>query len=466
MSLLPDRSTIGAATNDSTAVASDTSANPNLWAGVASDMWRPHSTAPTKSTSQLAGRTEAPAVSNDVLYIHQMELDLVHTGGLAAQDVSANERYLGKNSQALLDGRPSILVHDVGQDGAFEQESYLTGRPSPVVGETGVDTHLNNFGVARDANGVEHFLFTDVDKASPNLRNEIDLEKTAVSVIEHAQKTGRSPEQQQRLVGDFAQSYLSEIHRLSSTGDQAPAALTAQEATGAVQQAMEQTQNHTNNAAHPESSDRNTAVGGSGEAVTDQMKATIASQLSDYARQPGMIGTVAYPPQIINAVAERSTSGSSFGMTNYKVSLASAEPGKPPIEVELKEIVPPPGSSNPGDMHIADAAHVVANAQFFDGNASAVLGHAEIDGHSYLVRAVDPSVPKISFDRLRFADQETYVQNVGAVLARMHARNPDDLRNITQWSAGSDAEIQHKLQQFAADYEHHLQALSAALRQS
>ncbi|HEY9718012.1 MAG TPA: DUF2252 family protein, partial [Trichormus sp.] len=291
MSLLPDRSTIGAATNDSTAVASDTSANPNLWAGVASDMWRPHSTAPTKSTSQLAGRTEAPAVSNDVLYIHQMELDLVHTGGLAAQDVSANERYLGKNSQALLDGRPSILVHDVGQDGAFEQESYLTGRPSPVVGETGVDTHLNNFGVARDANGVEHFLFTDVDKASPNLRNEIDLEKTAVSVIEHAQKTGRSPEQQQRLVGDFAQSYLSEIHRLSSTGDQAPAALTAQEATGAVQQAMEQTQNHTNNAAHPESSDRNTAVGGSGEAVTDQMKATIASQLSDYARQPGMIGT-------------------------------------------------------------------------------------------------------------------------------------------------------------------------------
>jgi hypothetical protein len=391
-------------------------------------------------------------------------MDLVHTGGLAAQDVSANERYLGTNSQALLDGRPSILVHDVSQGGAFEQESYLTGHPSPVVSEIGVDTHLNNFGVARDANGIEHFLFTDVDKASPNLRNEIDLEKTAVSVLEHAQKSGRSPEQQQRLVGDLAESYLSELHRLSYTGAPAPAALSAQETTGAVRQAMEQTQTQTNLAAHTEGSDR-TAAGGTGEAVTDQTKSLIASSLSAYARQPGMLGTVAYPPQIINAVAEKSTSGSSFGMTNYKVSLASAEPGKAPVEVELKEIVPPAGSSRPGDMHTADAAHVVANAQYFDGNASAVLGHAEINGHSYLVRTADPSIPKISFDRLSFADQESYVQSVGTVLARMHARDPADLKSLTQWAAGSDAEIQRNLQQFAVDYEHHLQVLSAALRQ-
>jgi uncharacterized protein (DUF2252 family) len=465
MSPLPEIPTT-TVTTDATTVVSDASGGQNPWANVASDAWRPQSTSPMRSQtlSQIAGNTEASAVSNDVLYIHQLELDLVHSGGLAAQDVSANEHHLGKDSQALLDGRPSILVHDVSQGGAFAQDSYLTGRPSPTISQIGVDTHLNNFGVARDANGVEHFLFTDVDKASPELRNEIDLEKTAVSVLEHAQKSGRSPQEQQQLIAELSQSYLSEIHRMAATGEQPPAALTAQEATGAVRQAMEQSQNQTTDKIANGTASESTASGGKSETVDDQMKTLIASSLSEYARQPGMLGTVAYPPQVVDAVAEKSKSGSSYGMTNYKVSLAAAEPGKSPVEVELKEIVPAPGSSDPGDMHTADAARVVENGQAFDGSASPVLGHAEINGHSYLVRPVDPSLPKISFDQLNFAEQESYVEDVGTVLARMHARNANDLRNITQWANGNDAEIQQNLERFATDYEHHLQDVSAALR--
>jgi len=464
MSFLPDRH---ASILDSTAVVSDTSANQVAWASIASDAWRPQPGPQTNDKKSPPAKiaNEGRAISDDVLYIHQLELDLVHTGGLASQDLTPNERYLGRDSQALLDGRPSILIHDVSQSGAFAQESFLTGRPSPIASQIGVDTHLNNFGVTRDANGVEHFLFTDVDKTSPDLRNEIDLEKTAVSVLEHAQRSGRSTQDQQKLVGDLTSSYLAEIRRLAATGQQPPAALTAQEATGAIQQAMEETQR--SNVSHQETRDRTPASSSSETSnVSDQTRAAIANSLSEYVQQPGMSSKVAYPIQIVHAVQEKSSSGSSFGMTNYRISLASKEPGGAPVEVELKEVVPAPGSSDPGNMHSADAANVVANAQYFDGSTSPVLGHAQVNGHSYLVRPNEANTPKVSFDKLSFADQESYVQNVGVVLARMHARNADDLRNITTWAAGKDAVIQQNLERFAADYENHLQALSATLRDS
>lgn len=386
--------------------------------------------------------------------------------GLKGKALSGKNDKLTGDDYGFFRGMPALFNADV--KGPFAQASVLFDQPAPSALLDG-DPHLSNFGTLRGPDGAPVWGLDDFDQSGTG-PVEWDLERLATSAVLAARANGLSPEAQAQVVRDVAQGYFGALGTFAATGTRPTPVVGAAEATGPVQDQLQdaaaRTQKELLKPLTHTNKDGELRFKGKGlDSVEKKDRPALTSALEAYARTLPPTASVARPLQVLDLATESGKGGSSFGLNRFLALVADADPSKPPHVLELKQEMPSAVTDGTGDLTKADAAQDVENQATLSGFLDPLMGSVTLPDGSYLIRELQPEGHNAKTDGMDFAALDALASQAGGALARAHAQTLDPAA-ASAWLSGDQRAATDNLIAFAEAYANQTEADRSALKKA
>lgn len=371
-------------------------------------------------------------------------IDRFHRGlGLEGEGLEEKERHMKKSPHNFLRDTAALFVEDVlGPHHPLE----LLPRPAPEL-TVAVDVHLQNFGIVRGSDGEPVWGLNDFDQADRSTP-ELDLARLATSLVLQVRQAELDPGISLEAIQELCQSYCDELEHAPGEG----AFLRASESEGPVETLFAKVDpdrwTFLRELTSPEG-ERFVRDESMREASPEERERVLAG-LRDYEERLDPLAPLDRPLEVLDIVQRWGSGGATLGLPRW---YALVEGEEAPYVLEIKQLLPTPLVDRTGDLSRADAAATVASQEALGGRLNTLTGYAPVAGYSMMVREREPEKAALGFKDLNSEEELlSMMRQCGRVLARAHARTPEQAERLRAWLGEDQELLSANLHRFAARY--------------
>lgn len=325
----------------------------------------------------------------------------------------------------------------------FYRDMAGTDADLPYVLAVG-DVHPENFGVMPSADGTPFFGLNDFDEAyiAPYTW---DLKRGAVGFNLAQKQNGGSRKQRKKVVQDFVRGYLEGLRAFAADDREMTYQMRAENSPKLIRELLENAgKTREQFLSKLLADDRIHFAPSKKIEPISHRREEFQRAIDDYAARDERDRSTRDGHFHVHDVAIKRGSGTaSLGLHRYYVLIDGPEPDlDESVVLEVKQardsaltgLVPPErGVDVEGHAErivTSHAVHLVGGDPYY--------GHAEIDGHSFLIRERSPYKDSLDIVDLGHGQLREYARVCGFILAQAHARSDED----TGLLAGS---VEHRI---------------------
>lgn len=409
-----------------------------------------------KKTSSLSSKTITTSNRNLVAPEKSVAFIRDFNGGLGLKpaDLQEKQKRMAESSFVLFRAMPSLFYKDI--KGEFAASAKLLSRTAPNIVING-DMHIENFGTFRGPDGKAVWGINDFDqsdKGSP----EWDLERLATSAIFVARQAGLGVEAEKALVSTITKKYVDTVKDISQGKESTTPYLSSEKSVGVIKDLVDKSSLEK----RKKFLEKYTSIDSKGnyqflsndklKPVSSDRASKIKSALSSYEDQIGKDSGVAKPLRILDVTEKLGSGGSSYGLPRYYALVANDDPGKAPIILEVKALLPAPIKS-PSSTTGADGEKTVERQQTLSSYTNPLVGSLKMDNRSFLVRELEPEKNTYTTDKIdNLSDATELFEQAAKVLARAHSQVSGQAEVISNWIGKDEKTLTKRLTDFSRKY--------------